>query len=95
MFFEDESEEIRPWQWIVTVIVIVILIVLGYFLFKDGGHPKKEPILSDKEYCETYYAWYKFNQLPAKCIKYFLTPEELKIYKSGDHVQRYGWVVHD
>ncbi|MEK7213695.1 MAG: hypothetical protein AAB637_01060 [Patescibacteria group bacterium] len=33
---ESTSSGIRTWQWVVTVIVIVILVVLGYYMFKEG-----------------------------------------------------------
>ncbi len=30
------NQGIKAWQWIVTVIVVIILIVLGYYLFRGG-----------------------------------------------------------
>jgi hypothetical protein len=35
----EQNEGIKAWQWIVTVIVIIILIVLGYYMFKGNTAP--------------------------------------------------------
>lgn len=35
----EQNEGIKAWQWIVTVIVIIILIVLGYYMFKGNSTP--------------------------------------------------------
>lgn len=33
---EPTTNGIRTWQWVVTVIVIAVLIILGYYMFKGG-----------------------------------------------------------
>jgi len=33
----EPNQGIKTWQWVVTVIVIIILIVLGYYLFKGNA----------------------------------------------------------
>ncbi len=32
----EQNQGIKTWQWVVTVIVIIVLIVLGYYLFKGN-----------------------------------------------------------
>ncbi len=32
-----ESNGVKTWQWVVTVLVIIILIVLGYYMFKGNN----------------------------------------------------------
>lgn len=34
---EPTQNGIKTWQWIVTVIVIIALVVLGYYMFKGGA----------------------------------------------------------
>lgn len=34
---QPETNGVRTWQWVVTVIVIIALIVLGYYMFKGSS----------------------------------------------------------
>lgn len=45
----EPNEGIKAWQWVVTVIVIVILVVLGYYMFKGGDAPKVSDISNPTE----------------------------------------------
>lgn len=36
---EPNTGGIKTWQWVVTVIVIIILVILGYNMFKGGSTP--------------------------------------------------------
>ncbi len=39
----EPNQGVKTWQWIVTVIVIVILVILGYYMFKGKAEaPVKE-----------------------------------------------------
>lgn len=38
----EQSNGIKTWQWVVTVIVIVVLVILGYVMFKGNGSTTEE-----------------------------------------------------
>jgi len=38
----EQNQGIKAWQWIVTVIVIIILAILGYYIFKGNGSSTTE-----------------------------------------------------
>ncbi len=45
----EPNQGIKTWQWVVTVIVIIILIVLGYYLFKgDKTAPVTETPITEE-----------------------------------------------
>lgn len=48
---EPTSSGIKAWQWVVTVIIIVVLIILGYYMFK--GNKNGTEINATEETSET------------------------------------------
>jgi len=44
---ESSSSGIKTWQWIVTVIVIIILVILGYTMFKGSPAPTDQTDTND------------------------------------------------
>ncbi len=43
---QPEQNGIRTWQWLVTVIVIIVLILIGYYMFK--GSPSDKNTVMDQ-----------------------------------------------
>ena len=35
----EQTNGIKTWQWVVTVIVIIVLVILGYNMFKGSSTP--------------------------------------------------------
>lgn len=45
---EPQGTGIKTWQWVVTVIVIIVLIILGYNMFKGGSTtPSTDDVTTD------------------------------------------------
>ena len=61
----DRQEPIKTWQWVVTVIVVVALILIGVMVF---GEQNQE---TDQEFCSHIGRYTKVRNLPAVCLKYF------------------------
>ena len=49
----EPNQGIKSWQWIVTVIVIIILIVLGYYMLKGKSANAPSENVTDTEVIET------------------------------------------
>lgn len=44
----EQTSGVKTWQWVVTIIVIIVLVILGYSLFK-GGDTTQTPITDNTE----------------------------------------------
>lgn len=64
----EGSGEIRPWQWVVIIIIITSVIVGGYMTFNV---PVKTPE-TDEQYCRRVGRYVQLNSLPAVCLKYYI-----------------------
>lgn len=56
------EHEIKTWQWVVTVIVIITLILIGILVFSESP--------SHTDECEQYSEM-KLSEVPAKCVRYY------------------------
>lgn len=75
--FPPYDEGIKTWQWVVTIVVILVLIVLGYFLFKGND---VRPSETDEQYCKRIGKYLSISQIPASCVQFYLSPSEREIY---------------
>lgn len=48
----EPNQGIKTWQWVVTVIIIIVLVILGYYMFKGDGittETKNETPITEEE----------------------------------------------
>lgn len=60
----DHGDEMPRWQWVVTILTVLILIILGSFIFSLPTPPEPEPP------CETYRN-NTLRWLPSRCLSYY------------------------
>jgi Ni,Fe-hydrogenase I cytochrome b subunit len=63
----ESNQKVPTWQWVATIIAIIILIILGYFLFSSEPLPEE----SIQEYCLKVGKYRSINNIPVSCLKYF------------------------
>ncbi len=45
---QDEQSGVKAWQWIVTVIVIIVLVLLGYYMLKGKSTTPSKTVVDTK-----------------------------------------------
>jgi len=82
---EPTQGGIKTWQWIVTVIVIIVLVILGYNMFKGGSTPTtdtEEPAITDATKAGDINRVVVTDQFPGNIV-----------YLSSVQLTQPGWVV--
>lgn len=82
---EPQTSSVKTWQWIVTIVVIIALIVLGILVF--GGKKTNAPVTTDDTAA---------NQIPTTSLNKIVMSDQYPgnvVYVSSVQVQNPSWVV--
>ncbi|MEI6304844.1 MAG: hypothetical protein WCP09_02380 [Candidatus Taylorbacteria bacterium] len=81
---EPQTSGVKTWQWVVTIIVIIALIVLGILVF--GGKKSNAPVITDDT----------TSQIPTTALNRIVMSDQFPgnvVYLSSVQVQNSSWVV--